>query len=211
VTSGGSEVSQRTTQPFSHRSRQAANDAWADGMRFESTAALRLNFMHFIPRPDRRQGRITVQQLRRDLREADEDRFRLTSALRLRRSSNGIIGVLFLLVAAFISALWTSRGPAPAVELVSAATPEVVAPAIVAPSGGPIEATVVNAAVVKKPLAKPRRQIRRSTSNSRGQLVPVRTVERPLRRVERPVPMVEPPLRRVSRPLHPGEFGRVSR
>jgi len=57
---------------------------------------------------DRRLGRITVQDLRRDLREADEDRFRLTSALRLKRSSNGIIGVLFLLISGFISALWTS-------------------------------------------------------------------------------------------------------
>lgn len=143
-----------------------------------------------MSRSDRRLGRIGVQELRRDLLEADEDRFRLRSALTLRRSSNGIIGVLFLLIAGFISALWTSRGPAPAVGLVSAATPEMVAQAVVVGSGRPMEATVVEAPVVKPP-----RQIRHSTNNSRGQLVHVRMVERPLPR--------------VSRPLHPGEFGRL--
>ena len=151
---------------------------------------------------DRRLGRITVQELRRDVREADEDRFRLTSALRLRRSSNGIIGVLFLLIAGFVSALWTSRGPAPAIRLVSAATTEVAAPAVVAPSGRQSEETVV-----ETPVAKPPRQIRHlkhtarvrlvHATSSRGPLVPVETVERP-----------RPP---AARPLHPGEFGRLSK
>jgi hypothetical protein len=150
---------------------------------------------------DRRLGRITVQELRRDLREADEDRFRLTSALRLRRSSNGIIGV-FLLIAGFVSALWTSRGPAPAIRLVSAATPEVAVPAAGARSGRQSEETVV-----ETPVAKPPRQIRHlkhtarvrlvHATSSRGPLVPVETVERP-----------RPP---AARPLHPGEFGRLSK
>ena len=150
---------------------------------------------------DRRLGRITVQELRRDLREADEDRFRLTSALRLRRSSNGIIGV-FLLIAGFVSALWTSRGPAPAIRLVSAATTEVAAPAVVARSGRQSEEIVV-----ETPVAKPPRQIRHlkhtarvrlvHATSSRGPLVPVETVERP-----------RPP---AARPLHPGEFGRLSK
>ncbi len=157
-----------------------------------------------MPQSDRRQGRISVQELRRDLREADEDRFRLTSALTPRRASGGgIMGVLFLLIAGFISALWTSRGPAPAAGLLSAATPAMVAPAVVAHSGtvveGPVakpprqirHSTVVETAAAKKPS----RRIRHSTNNSRGQLAHVR-------RVERPSP-------RVSRPLHPGEFGRL--
>ena len=151
---------------------------------------------------DRRLGRITVQELRRDLREADEDRFRLTSALRLRRSSNGIIGVLFLLIAGFVSALWTSRGPAPAIRLVSAATTEVAAPTVVARSARQSKETVV-----ETPVAKPPRQIRHlkhtagvrlvHATSSRGPLVRVETVERP-----------RPP---AARPLHPGEFGRLSK
>lgn len=160
-----------------------------------------------MPQSDRRQGRISVQELRRDLREADEDRFRLTSALTPRRSSSsGITGVLFVLIAGFISALWTSRGPAPAAELVSAATSERAAPAVVAQSGPPIEATVVEApakprrqirhsTVVETPVGKPPRRIRHSTNSSRGQAVHTRMVERPGPR--------------VSRPLHPGQFGRL--
>jgi hypothetical protein len=150
---------------------------------------------------DRRLGRITVQELRHDLREADEDRFRLMSALTLRRSSNGIIGVLFLLISGFVSALWTSRGPAPAIGLVSAATTEVVAPVVVARSGRQIEETVV-----ETPVAKPPRQIRRLAHTSRGRFVHVATSRGQLvygGMVERP----RPP---VARPLHPGEFGRLS-
>jgi hypothetical protein len=152
---------------------------------------------------DQRRARINVQDLRRDLREADEDRFRLRSALALRRSSNGIIGVLFLLISGFVSALWTSRGPAPAIRLVSAATTEVAAPAIVAQPGRQGAETVV-----ETPVAKPPRQIRRGVhtarvrlghaTTSRGQLVHVGVVERP-----------RPPV--AARPLHPGEFGRLSK
>jgi hypothetical protein len=152
--------------------------------------------------PDRRVGRISVQELRRDLREADEDRFRLTSALTLRRSSNGIIGILFLLISGFVSALWTSRGPAPAIRLVSAATTEVAAPAVVAPSGRQIEETVV-----ETPAAKPPRQIRRLPHNSRGQRVHVATSGGQLVHVG----MVERPRPPVVRPLHPGQFGRLSK
>ena len=146
---------------------------------------------------DRRLGRISVQELRRDLREADEDRFRLRSALTLRRSSNGIIGVLFLLISGFISALWTSRGPAPAIRLVSAATTEEAAPAVVTRSERQIEETVVETPVVKPP-----RHIRRPAHTSRGRLVHVATSS---------VGMVERPRPPVARPLHPGEFGRLSR
>ena len=149
---------------------------------------------------DRRLGRITVQELRRDLREADEDRFRLTSALRLRRSSNGIIGVLFLLISGFVSALWTSRGPAPAIRLVSAATTEVAAPAVVARSGRQIEGTVVETPVTK-------RQIRRLAHTSHGRLVHAATSRGQLVHVG----MVERPRPPVARPLHPGEFGRPSK
>ena len=151
---------------------------------------------------DRRLGRITVQDLRRDLREADEDRFRLTSKLRLRRSSNGIIGVLFLLIAGFLSALWTSRGPAPAIRLVSAATPELAVPAAGARPGRQTEEPAAETPVAKLP-----RQVRHlkhtarvrllHTTTSRGPLVHVGTVERP-----------RPP---AARPLHPGEFGRLSK
>jgi hypothetical protein len=146
-----------------------------------------------MPLSDRRLGRISVQTLRRDLREADEDRFRLTSALMLRKSSNGIIGVLFLLIAGFASALWTSRGPAPAVELVSAASPEWLEPPVVAQSR-----RVNEPAAVDTPKAKPpRRRTRHLVSGSRSQQpVRMRTVERP-----------RPP---VARPLHPGEFGRLT-
>ena len=149
---------------------------------------------------DRRLGCISVQELRRDLREADEDRFRLTSALRLRRSSNGIIGVLFLLISGFVSALWTSRGPAPAIRLVSAATAEVAAPAVVARSGHQIETAVGT------PVAKPPRQIRRLAHTSRGRLVHAATSRGQLVHAG----MVERPRPPVARPLHPGEFGRLS-
>jgi hypothetical protein len=182
------------------------NDCGADGMRFEDAAELRLSLMS---QSDRRQGRISVQELRRDLREADEDRFRLTAALTPRRSSSSggiIIGVLFLLVAGFISALWTSRGSAPADGLVSAATPETVAPAVVEGSERRIEATLVEApakprpqirhsTVVETPVAKPPRRIRRSTNNARGQVAHTQMVER-----RHP---------HVARPLHPGQFGRL--
>jgi len=155
-----------------------------------------------MPLSDRRLGRISVQELRRDLREADEDRFRLTSALRLRRSSNGIIGVLFLLISGFVSALWASRGPAPAIRPVSAATTEVAAPAVVARSGRQIQETIVEA-----PAAKPPRQIRRLAYTSRGRMLHVATSRGPLVHVG----TVERPRPPAARPLHPGEFGRLSK
>jgi hypothetical protein len=158
---------------------------------------------------DRRLGRISVQELRRDLREADEDRFRLSSALTLRRSSNGIIGVLFLLISGFISALWTSRGPAPAIRLVSAATTEEAAPAVVTRSERQIEERSGRQfeTVAGTPGAKHPRQIRRPAHTSRGRLVHVATSSGPLVHVG----MAERPRPPVARPLHPGEFGRLSR
>ena len=159
---------------------------------------------------DRRLGRISVQELRRELREADEDRFRLRSALTLRRSSNGIIGVLFLLISGFISALWTSRGPAPAIRLVSAATTKEAAPEVVTRSERQIEersGRQFEETVVETPVAKPPRQIRRPAHTSRGRLVHVATSSGPLVHVGR----VERPRPPVARPLHPGEFGRPSR
>jgi hypothetical protein len=140
---------------------------------------------------DRRFPRVSIQQLRRDLREADEDRYRLTAVIAHRSTSAGpstprIVGLLMLLSAAFGSAYWTAGAP---VADVAAAIP-LQASSMVPIAGWHSEPVIERQVVVHGSTAIARTRgmarSRRHVSTTEGMLARPRT----------------------PRPLHPGEFGR---
>jgi len=138
-----------------------------------------------------------VQEIRRQLREADEDRFRLTMRVRslVRLIKRAGIGVCLLLVAAAASALWTTAPPEPQIATVTgqAVSPPPAVPVTTA-GDEPVDPIVVKTTVKT---AAPRRQRTRLPSavptNRAGVVRPEKTA---------------PPRQAVPRPLHPGEFGR---
>lgn len=70
-------------------------------------------------RNDRRRPRVEVQHLRRDLRDADQDRYRLTSQLeqqqRGRSSSSHLLGAMIFIAGGLTSALWLTLPVSPRV------------------------------------------------------------------------------------------------
>ena len=142
------------------------------------------------PRIDRRYPHIRVDQLRRDLREADEDRFRLTAALNAQRSWRflhpGTTSLWVLIAAAIGSAMWVVHAPAAQSRGTSPQQHVGVKDTPAAPPDVPR---------VDPPRARPR------AAAARTQRTTVRT---PVRRIAEPV------RRHVPRPLSPGEFGRAA-
>jgi hypothetical protein len=154
---------------------------------------------------DRRIPRITVQQLRRDLREADADRFRLTVVEPARAAGRRklyALSLAFLLTAGVGSALSVARAP----------EPETVVGAGQQTSAKPVEVVVTTPPIVEV-------VSRADTVPSRGRVKPVVTVPRAATRRLAPRDMEhlvrtggdERQVRAVPRPRHPGEFGRAPR
>jgi hypothetical protein len=160
------------------------------GMRGHSWNAI-CSGVAVMSRPDRRHPRVTVQQLRWDLRDADRDRFQVRSALARVRRAPTVAGLL-ILIGGFASAFWTAEAPSPVTRIVNAAgSVEAIPlnlPALTPPA---VEAIVLGRAGVSS--AKPRRAIPRTVTIHRNQVAQLR--------------VAEPTRRTVPRPLHPGEFG----
>jgi hypothetical protein len=145
---------------------------------------------------DRRTPHVTRDQLRRDLREADEDRYYLMAALDAERNGPGapptfrIVLFLTLLTAAFGSAFWSTRAPAlSAADRTAVPVIESEAPVPVATPAKPAPAPAAALPLVAPAAAVPTR-----TARPRAAAPPA----------PRPAPRVD----QVPRPLHPGEFGR---
>ena len=140
---------------------------------------------------DRRHSRISVSQLRRDLREADEDRFRLTVALaQLGRRHNGtprLLAIALLVTGGLGSAVGTTM-EAPTATMAQVTT----APAIAA------DTRPMEIAAPKVPVSESVRSSFRSTTRT------ARSVTRTVSRTPELVVLRQAP----PRPLSPGEFGR---
>jgi hypothetical protein len=152
-----------------------------------------------MPHADRRLPRVTVQQLRRDLREADEDRFRLTvwhaQQARAPRNSRNF-AMMFLMAAGLSSAFLNGRAPALATHTVDASAPLPSIPlafSALVPVAAEPAAIPRAGAIHAKPAARARRTaaIRVNVAARAGQ-----------------AQGLGPRHRHVPRPLHPGEFGR---
>ena len=141
---------------------------------------------------DRRVSHITIQQLRRHLRDADEDRYRLTAAAgRPPDSSTGprLLGLLLLLIAGSGIAFRTAGAPHPVGQIAAASsTPFVEVAGMPAVVGVKVEDVAVRLA------PEPAPKVRRPTAKRASALAPVKHGSRG-----------------APRPLHPGEFGRFSR
>jgi hypothetical protein len=155
------------------------------------------------PRIDRRHPRISVDQLRRDLRDADEDRYRLTAALNAQRSWRllhpGTASLWVLIAAAIGSAMWVVH--APAAQGRSASAPQQVdvrERSTSAPQQ--VDVREIPAAPPEAPRVEPPRARARPAA-ARTHRTTTRT---PVRRI------AEPARRHVPRPLSPGEFGRAA-
>jgi hypothetical protein len=148
-------------------------------------------------REERRESRVTVQELRRQLRDADEDRYlrmdRLAQFAKDRSSSGGSIRTLAIILA-------VTAGIGSAVSIADA------------PAPGPTSIATHASAIRFAPLATPGEivSIRRA-----HQTAPARsstTVERK-RRATPVASFAKTPAkdrRPVPRPVSPGEFGRTA-
>lgn len=138
---------------------------------------------------DRRASRITVQQLRRHLRDADEDRYRLTaSAGRPPDASNRprIFSLLLLVVVGSVIGLRTSRAPDAVAQMaVVSSAPS----ADISNMPASVRVQVEDVAVRQNPQ-------------------PARTVRRPIATRAPAIVSARHGSRGAPRPLHPGEFGR---
>lgn len=148
---------------------------------------------------DPRHSWIGVQDVRRHLREADEDRFHLTMQVQSQATliKRGSIALLLLLIAGSGIAFRNADRPMPAAQGVKAAIPATTTGSVsdersiersVEPS--PPTPTVVAERPTPK-LVTPARRL------------PAKSHSRPVQAQE-----PEPPRRVTPRPLHPGEFGR---
>lgn len=147
-----------------------------------------------MPLPtERRETRISTQELRHHLRDADQDRFRLSSALaeclKHKPLQTPLLGVVVLLAVAFGLTAWTVNAP-------PAATPQ---------NTTPVAADVIQ----PKPAAV--RPVSRvpagSVHTEPHQTIPVRTPSRPRLKAKLPT-LLQQPRRAYPRPLSPAEFGR---
>ena len=142
---------------------------------------------------DRRHSRVSVTQLRRDLREADEDRFRLTVALaRLGRKPNGtprLLAIALLVTGGLGSAVGTTEAPTATMAQMARATTTPAMPADIMP---------LEIAAPTMPVLRERvRPVSRSTARTARSSTPI-----PKRTSEFVT------LRETPRPMSPGEFGR---
>ncbi len=183
--------------------------------------------MHLDTHTERRQPRIGVDDLRRDLRDADRDRFQLRSQLedqlRGRTTSSRILGALILIAGGLTSTLWlTLPGGAPSPQRNTVALPrEQPGPALVDRRPQPAEPTVVtldgratvSAGATKTSTPEPAaarpapRRPRTTISRPRASSGAVGVAPTPSGRNE----PQRPPRRPRPRPLSPGEFGRQAR
>lgn len=193
---------------------------------------------HDTPR-ERRQPRIDVHELRRDLRDADQDRFHLRTELNRHRTERGrttprLLSLMVLIAGGLTSALWMtlpaqgqaarSQPTAPALPSAAEATPvtdSTVARDFVLPvESNPIEPTRVATARTRSGGATSGRN--RGNEIARKAAVRARAVERDVRqasttsdrrhegRDDRGRNVEAKARRQRPRPLSPGEFGRTA-
>jgi hypothetical protein len=151
---------------------------------------------------DRRHPRVRVDNLRRDLRHADEHLFTLSASARSgekpkgRRGRTGPVVLSFLLIAALATAVWGAR------------VPRSMASRDVRVQVTPVPVSIVNTARASNADVEP--PVRAAQSIS---MTPRRVARRPLRAIQtRQQPAVarvhSSQRRSAPRPLSPGEFGR---
>jgi hypothetical protein len=150
-----------------------------------------------LQRDDRREPRVTVHELRRQLRDADEDRYVQTAALaqfvKDRPSSGGSIRTLAIILAVTAGIGSTvSIADAPAPGATSRATE------VAATTGAPLAAP---SEIVSIRRARHTSGARTSTTLERKRrATPVASLAKTPAKDRRPAP----------RPLSPGEFGRTT-
>ena len=142
-------------------------------------------------RSDRRHPRIRVEDLRRDLREADEDLFRLESVLKTRGGNSWlnarVVGGAVLIAIGLGSVLSMAKAPAKPLLPALAARPM-------------LESSILRGGSNPLPVA-----LRYSTSQASP--VQRKAIARPTARR----PSTPSNTRPAPRPVSPGEFGRAAR
>jgi hypothetical protein len=168
----------------------------------------------FVP-PDRRHPRVSTEELRRQLKEADEERYRLRAELERASATSAVatppaharratdhrwaVGVgALLLLGAVGSVVWEMCPPAAHAGRARAVR---------------VEAVTVTASVVNEPASPvestnaPRRDVK--VSAIAGRRAPAPRAQKSPRSVHHAARILKPaPTQRAPRPLSPGEFGR---